>query len=326
MRGKRIFLILALTIPVMVSFSAQRLHADTIIMQDKQELKGVVVEDFEDRIVLSTMEGEKQVMKKEIKDIIYDLEEQNLTSIGDYYQDREMYDKAQYYYQKALKVNPNYERAKDGLNYVTTILREGESLRNISQMDRLKEINDWKKNAQTGALTRQEELEKEVGISLRTIRGSFYISLVVPGSPAEKAGLRKADKIVAVWGRPIRYARPSEVMNKLLNPVAMDPRVTISRTYTLELKTSKGRYSDVIGARLGFAPMNGLMVQKVSKEGSAYAAGLQKGDVVTEIQGEPLRYRSLKEVDDIINSSIENILSMVVERDLVIWREFVKTK
>ena len=71
----RIFLILAacsLSIPASCVFS------DTIYTNNDREMKGIVVEDYKDRIVMSTVDGEITVPKTEIKQMFYDNEADNL--------------------------------------------------------------------------------------------------------------------------------------------------------------------------------------------------------------------------------------------------------
>ena len=73
-------------------------------MGDEKRVKGVVVEDYDDRIVLSTIDGEKSIMKQKIERILYDMDEQNFNE--------EDYDKL---FQSLLDVNlstlPNTRKA-----------------------------------------------------------------------------------------------------------------------------------------------------------------------------------------------------------------------
>jgi tetratricopeptide (TPR) repeat protein len=80
--------------------------ADTVIMKSRERVKGVVVEEYSDRVRISTMEGEREILKNGIERIVYDLEEQNLTNLADFYMDRGMYKMAYHYYEQALNVNP----------------------------------------------------------------------------------------------------------------------------------------------------------------------------------------------------------------------------
>ena len=58
------------------------LYADTIFLKDGQELKGIVVEDYHDRIVLSTEKGEATHLKNDIEKIRQELTTKNLRNIS----------------------------------------------------------------------------------------------------------------------------------------------------------------------------------------------------------------------------------------------------
>src|SRR4030042_5854565 len=93
--------------------------ADTVYIKDGEEIKGIVVEEYTDRLVISTYEGEKTFFKKNIDRIIYDLTEQNLVMLGDKCMSREEFEKAYFYFDKAGRENPGYQLASDRMNYVT---------------------------------------------------------------------------------------------------------------------------------------------------------------------------------------------------------------
>jgi len=292
-------------------------------MSDGERMKGVVVEDYGDRVVISTMEGEKQIMRKNIQRVIYDLEEQNLTSLADFYQDRGMHKEAYYYYEKALATNPDYEKARDGLNFVGTYLRQTGRRMKIKHIQRRNEDKKWiegvrDENPRSG----KEQVRETLGMGLEEVEGSFKIIEVTPASPAARAGIKRGDVLLSMWGRAIKYMPASEVMKKLLTPGVMDIKVTIGRSFMLNLRSGMGGYSSFVGIVFGFSEMEGLMIEKVADAGVADLAGIKKGDIVTEIQGQPTRYMSLKSVEGIINSRKGDTLSLKTKRDVIIWKKF----
>ena len=298
-------------------------RADTVVMSDSERLKGVIVEDYGDRIVISTMEGEKQVMRKNIQRVIYDLEEQNLTSLANFYQDRGMYKEAHYYYEKALAVNPDYEKARDGLNYVGTYLRQTGRRMKMKHIQRRNEDKKWMEGVRDeNPRSGKERVRETLGIELEDVEGSFKIVEVAPASPAARAGIKRRDVLLSVWGRSIKYTPTSEVMKELLTPGVMDIKVTIGRSFILNLRSGMGGYSSFVGIVFGFSEMKGLIVEKAADAGVADLAGIKKGDIVTEIQGQPTRYMSLKSVEGIINSRKGDTLSLKTKRNVVIWKKF----
>ena len=320
-RVYRMLLISFITFQVGVCAS----FSDTVIMKNRERIKGVVVEDYGDRIVLSTMDGEKQLLKKDIKRIIYDLEEQNLTSLADFYLDRGMYQTAYYYYEEALKINPEYKKAKEGISYAETYVKQTDRVRKLDHIQKLKETKQWQKGiTDTDKKSEEDELRDMFGISLKNVDGSYTIVDVLPGSSSAKSGLKKGDIILSTWGRTISYMQPDEVMKRLLSAETMEVRLSIARTMMLELKNVSGNYTGLTGIKLGFSEMEGMVVEDVTKGSIAARAGIRKDDVLVGVQGESTRYMSLKEVENIIKSRKDETISLEIERDVVIWKKFEK--
>ncbi|MDD4957243.1 MAG: PDZ domain-containing protein [Candidatus Omnitrophica bacterium] len=298
-------------------------YGDTVVMADNERVKGVVVEEYRDRIVISTMDGEKEIMRSDINNIIYDLEEQNLTSVGDYYQDAGKYEKAYYYYSKALEVNPNYKKAREALNHVGTYIQLTGRRRKLDHVRRLnEEMTGLRSPVSSGDESRESRLEEGLGIGIRNARESFKIDKVVIGSPASKAGLKKGDILSAAWGRAIGYMEPDEVMDKLLTPGVMDINITIVRPLKIDLSMATKSYGNLLGVKLGFSEMEGLMIEKV-KEGSAAAnAGIEPGDIIMAVDGKSSRYMDIRDVEKAIDSHKNNAISLEIKRDIVIWKKF----
>lgn len=296
---------------------------DTILKKDGERLKGVVVEDYKDRIVLSTMDGEKVIMKSNIERIIYDLEEQNLTSLADMYQDRGMYKTAHYYYEEALKINPEYKKAREGLNYTAGLAQQTKRRRKLDHISRMNEEKLFRRGGPVEEMASEKDrLKKSLGIELDDVEGSYKIASVIPDSAAAKGGLKKGDVIVAAWGRTITYMQPGEVMKKLLSAESVEVRLTIERTVMMDLASLKENYPSIIGVQFEFSEMEGLMVKEVTDKSPALKAGIRKGDQLMEVQGESTRYMALNEVEGIIKSRKGETLSLKVKRDVVLWKKF----
>lgn len=319
----RILLITLIILQIIVGSS----YADTIIMKNKERVKGVVVEDYKDRLVISTMDGEKELRKKNISRIIYDLEEQNLTSLADFYLDRGMYRTAYYYYNEALKINPEYKQAKEGLNFAETYLKQTDRIVKLGHIQKMNQQKQWSRGIKdTTTKSEEERIRQQLGIVITNVDGSFTITEVLQFSAAAKAGVRKGDVIISTWGRTISYMQPDEVMKRLLSAEAMEVRIAIARSVMIHLKDSSGNDTALTGIKLGFSEMEGMVIEKVSPGSVAAKSGLQKDDVLTEIQGESTRYMSIKEVENLIKSRGGETLSLKIERDVVIWKKFEEKK
>jgi serine protease Do len=164
-----------------------------------------------------------------------------------------------------------------------------------------------------------------LGLSLQDVgegatKGVVIVD-VTEGSPAERAGLRPGDRVVAVGGRPVqRY-------QQLHRRVALQGPGT-----TLKIDVVRGgrglAFSATLGARpaklperplsagerltalgLGLKPLDpnaaaslgtelGLRVERLVERGPAHLEGLALGDVVVEVNREPVT--SLRELDAVL--------------------------
>ncbi|MFH1836661.1 MAG: PDZ domain-containing protein [Candidatus Omnitrophota bacterium] len=299
------------------------LHADNVVLKTKEKVKGVIVEDYADRVVLSTIEGEKEIMREDIKSIVYDLEEQNLTNLGHFYQDQGSYKKAYYYYDKALKINPDYKEAKGALSYVGTYLQQATRRVKLDQLERRNEEDRWRRRGgSVSEPSKEEKIETIFGFQLEDKDGRIEIYNVKNASSSDRAGLKDGDILLKAWDRAVSYMSLEDVMNKLLVPGIMDIKVTIEREYDLAIDEKGGNHNTLLGGVLGFSEMEGLMFEEVTPSGKAQKAGIEKGDIITSLDGKTTRYMPMEEAEKIITGKKGNILSVKIRRDIVIWKQF----
>lgn len=316
----RIFLVclFAMTMCSAASF------ADTIYLKNDETLKGVVVEEYKDRIVLSTISGEKQVMRGEIEQLIYDREEQNLVSLAEHCQDRGEFIKAYYYYNRALTINPDYKKARKGLNYVGIYVVNSGRKRKLDHVERLNAGERERQGKAKGENKEKREKVRDVlGLSLSDNDGNVIISDVVIGSPASKSAIKKGDTLLSLWARAVSYMEPEDIMDKLLSPV-MDVQMTIKRSYKLNLKNASIKYGNLAGIKFGYSEMEGMVVKGVAESSPSETAGIKKDDIISTIGGRDVRYMGIKEADQVINSSSDGFVVISVKRDMIIWKNFAK--
>ncbi len=140
--------------------------------------------------------------------------------------------------------------------------------------------------------------------------GGVLISQVIPGGPAEKAGLRQGDVVIAIDGRG------SGSVNRLRNAIAFtEPGATIEIVYVRdrERRTARVELMDQMTGRamaLGGTVMrefgiitrplreaeassiraaHGMVVLDVINPSRAQEAGLQRLDVILSVDGAPAR-------------------------------------
>lgn len=292
--------------------------ADTIYTKDRRELKGIAVEDYRDRLILSTADGEITIMKSDIAELVFDNEEDNLIKLAQLAQTKGDFIKAYTYYDMAYKLNPDSKAAKDGVVFLQGYLfRKGQ----VEKEELVRRHEDFERRGEAIEAERADEekfkeasarLKNLIGISLAMKAGLPEIYTIERRSPAYEAGMRQGDLLVGVWGKLTGYMPLKEVMDILLEKPALEIKCTIERNIDIA-----GR--DDIGAsfRMEF---DGLTVSGVKEGSPSFEAGLKKGDLVTAIDGEPTRYMPIKKAVESIRGSKKGRVKLTVRRELILWR------
>lgn len=158
-----------------------------------------------------------------------------------------------------------------------------------------------------------EALAKSYGLS--DVTGAV-VSVVEPGSQAEKAGVKKDDVIVKFNGQPVGGAaelknmvgrlRPESTVKLTVfrNKKTMDLAVKIGErspqvasaadsdhpetAKTGELGIQLGKVSTADAERLGLKSAGALVVKAVNPDGAGGKLGLQPGDAILEVDGAPV--------------------------------------
>ncbi len=154
-----------------------------------------------------------------------------------------------------------------------------------------------------------QDLTPDLAESLGAGRGEGAVVISVePGSPAEKAGVRPRDVVVAVNGKPVRNS--ADVRNKVgLIPVgesvelallrggkpvaaraAVDAPEEVSGVRGQQLKEIPGAaFATLERGMPGYGRVEGVQVLAVQREGKAAAWGLRPGDLVYAVNRRKVR-------------------------------------
>ena len=305
-------------------------YADTIYTNDGQETRGIIIEDYKDRVVMSTIDGEVTLLKSDIKQLFYDSEADNLVKLAEQSRERGDMIKAFAYYDMALRSDPNSKAAKNGIIFLQGYLFRKEQVKKEDEVKKREEFENFGAARISEEKTTQEKtaemtavMLKVLGIALSEKEGKQIINRVRMNSPAEEAGVIRGDTIVAVWGRLTRYMPLGEVMEALLEKSSMEIKCTIERSVAVPVTPDRpimASLKDMIGAtfRMEF---DGLTVSDVTSNSPALEAGLAKGDIIVEIGNKSVLYTPLNKAVAMMRNSRGGVILLKIRRDLLIWRK-----
>ncbi|MBU0880791.1 MAG: PDZ domain-containing protein [Candidatus Omnitrophica bacterium] len=306
---------------------AVSLFADTITTNDRKEIKGIVVEDYKDRVLFSTVDGEIMMMKSDMRELLFDSEEDNLVKLAEQASERRDYSRAMSYYEMALKINPDSTTVRQGMAYLRgNVFRKEESLK-TAEIKRQQDMERY--GSQRPAIRRSDDidgmtktLEKTTGLKISIEDSLPVIDDLKPDSPAYEAGLRRGDILVSVWSKLTGYLSLKEILDLLVNKSAIEINCVIERVTDVPINPDKTMISgleDLIGASFTME-MDGLTISAVKESGSGAYAGLQNGDLVIAIDGQQTRYMPLKKAIELIKRSDEENVKLTIRRKAAIWR------
>ncbi len=165
------------------------------------------------------------------------------------------------------------------------------------------------------------------------IREGVLVTQVIPGSPAEKAGLQVGDVIVAVNGKKVLDARDLQLKIIRIKP-GTEVELTIFRkgkemklkVVIGELPEDAGQIGKATPQNLGlilrditpeemrkFKVSHGVVVEEVLPNSAAEMAGLRPGDIILEVQYEPVKSvkEFFKKIEELRRAGKEKALLLV---------------
>ena len=305
---------------VLIGFATSS-FSDTIQLTSGEKVMGIIVEEYADRVVVSTFEGEKIVHRNNIKSLYYDQMEQNLIKLGDKYFGRGEYDKAYFYYEKATKVNPELKIARDKMNFIMGHLFRKKEEAKEDSVKRRQEFEEWtpdKPQTVEGA-DFKKELYEDIGFRISDKNNTIRVRSLRKGSPAEISGLKNNDILISVWGRLTGYMNEKDVATMLLKESGGEIKIVAERYILVNKKKPIIKnYRDIIGGRLDML-IEGLTVVELGELGAGKNAGLKEGDLIVAIDGKSTRYMPIKEAIDIIEDTKKDTVIFTIRREMTIW-------
>lgn len=283
--------------------------ADTVYLKDKSVLKGIVIEEYAERITYSMLDGEKAIMKSDIERIEYEERIDNLIHLGDSAFQKGYYRAALKYYLMAQDINPNIRTLNDKVYHAETVVYNEPEVQKRDSLELKNEILGGSAKGLSspyGRITPKDALSKELGISIINRDGKFIIEEAHSESPFKKAGILKGDILIAVWGELCSYMTFADLYRLLTRPGEAMTAITIERNLKLERRKP-------LGVKL-VMKWEGAVVDDVFRMSVAEKIGIKSGDLIVSVDGAPLRYTPLKAVSEKLNEK-------VLKNDITIQRK-----
>lgn len=287
-------------------FLTSSCSADAVYLDTGEILKGVVVEEHCDRIVLSTYKGEIKVLRASIDQIFFDNEEQNYVYLADKALADGDFDIASGLYQKASQINPGYLKAEEALLRLNDAI-DRKNL-NIKPQDSLNKLNE------------------QLGITIERNKDDINVKTVSENSGADKTGISPADIINNVWDLSVKYMDAQQAANILVGAPKTSVKITIEKEIclkTVPLPWFKRLFGflffDDFGMKLALRT-SGLVVSSLSAKGTAKDSGIRVGDEIISINGESVRYMPVAMVRGKIFQSNLKSVELEVKRKLIAER------
>ena len=297
------------------------LYADKVVLKNGNTMKGIVVEKYHDRIVLSVPNGELTLRREQIANIIYDRPEQNFLKMGNEYLDKENVDKAIECYKKALKIKPDFEEAKDAILRAEDSRRKIEERRKEFLEQRQKRIQQREVVEKEQRRVRKLKLKETLGLEIEKYDDNIRTAFVYPDTPAEKAGIRPGDIIVNIWGTTIKYRTIDKVIELLVGEKGSSVTLIIERQFSPVRKKIRWYEKSFVGIGISLnMEEKGLTVSDVRPGQPGDTAGLKAGDHITAIEGKSTLHMSLKEAVRNMTGEEGAPLRLTVHRKIKVLR------
>ncbi len=297
--------------------------ADTIHLKDGKEVKGLVVEQHADRLIMSTEKGEVPVMISTIREVEYDDPAQSFFQLGKAREVDNKLGEALAYYEKAVEANPDFEEAKKAAlgvrNRFWAVSTQGPT-GEVEKQQAIEDARHTRSPEAAGARVQnlRQTLKDNVGLSLEKKGDWTRVTFVDAKKDAGLVGMRKGDRLVSIDGESLRYLSLDVVVRAMTEPRFSNFTLEYDRDCFVERGAAKDVKGLGVKVKLEY---QGVVVESVKKDGAADAVGVREKDLLTHIDGKPTRYMPLKKANELVRHSEKQKIALTVRRPALLTRK-----
>ena len=228
------------------------------------------------------------------------------------------------YYGEVVGINTAIVAAGQGIGFAVPINMAKEILAQLKEKGKV--TRGW-----LGVSIQEITPELAKSFGLQEEKGAL-ISDVVPGGPADKAGFKRGDIILELNGKAVKDYQelprmvasmpPGEkvtfkalrdgkelmvpaTLGELKDEEAVKPSEEVERRLGISLQG----VTPEIASKLGLKKAEGVVVTNVEPGGLAGEAGIQRGDVILEVDRNPVN--SLKEFNEMLKKADKSMLFLI---------------
>lgn len=296
--------------------------ADFLVLSAGQQIKGLLLEEYVDRVLISTYEGEKVIMKNEISRIVYESEDQKLIQQGNEFRQKGDNTQALSYYKKALEVNTDSKQARQLIFSTQARIDAKFSEKAQKKVDLLNMIiTEGHKDLSAKVEVSKgssflEELRFQQGLILKEQDGRIKIGINYQ-APARNSGLESGDILLAMDAELVSYRSAEEVAQLLVGATGRSVfQLGIERTVAIEEISSIRE----IGCQFSLE-YEGLTIKMVRPESLAEKRGLIAGDRIIQINTNPTKYMPFRQAMTMMEEGLKvGALTLTLERQIWLMR------
>jgi C-terminal processing protease CtpA/Prc len=290
-----------------------------IVYTDTGIIEGVVVEEAQDKIIISIPSGNKEIERKDIKNIEYSDSKDNLVFLAEMASNNKDYAKAYYLYEKILMLDPDFSKAKENIKkiepYIVSHSGQKDWELSYEHFQRDEDSVSGATDTLSNNAQKTEKLMQEFGLVLGRSTGRIIVRESFTGGKAYSSGVRANDYFKNINGKNTYYVGLFDAVNTIVESERVN--LVIERQLQCWIPQGGAIYqastSRIHGLDL-LASEKGIFVLSISEDSIFKKAGLSKSDIIVSIDGIDCGNVSTDKMFDIFQKKQGGYVYLIINR------------